>query len=592
MTDGVYQLKNQVDRLTDLVRGLDRSVTLVGQQVTVVGEEQRETRGELSVLRSEFAEFREVHQRTAAKQLAETRVGVLQDKLAHEFGHHDVVRRSATGMLQAFDSGLVTEETVHRVSEELMVQTPRYWLAPVLVAMARWAGDDRDGCARAINEGFQRAPDKTSLFMALVLRRQRREAAAVRWLRHYLMAQDPAALGRAFAVILECISHGAFGPGGVEVMRERLESWRTQLLRDEEKLRAQVAGWRSYLDSHIALPAGHAFPRLAAVSPQWSQMEAVLARAEAHRSVLAKYTALMSAETEPLDRLEDAVDDILDLLVGDCDDEELPLRRELAYREAVIESEGDVTRAKQAVMSDGRTMETTLDYLTIQTRSALNPAAIGVSASTQRIAIAACHEWFAEAHASFTRDYRGRLPVEVQAVFGTAHNTGAETFQLPTWTGSFTKPIEGLERSLADHWDRHGQSYVDKLAFNWRRQAMIAGGVVAAALLVLALCAGIVPALIVAVIGGGIWATVLYSQNQSAVRRQQEIRLHLERGRAQSLTQLRAAGAELVDWTTRYREADGLESRVREMIAQLATAGQAPTPFERRAVTPADARGE
>src|SRR5882757_5159935 len=150
MAEQDLYLRRQVSQLQDLVVSLDQSVSLVGQQVAAVGQEQQETRSELTVLRTDFADFVQLQARTSALQLAQTRVGVLKDDLNHTYGHHDVVRRSATGMLQAFDVGLVSEDTVQTVSEQLMVQTPRYWLAPVLVALARWAGDDQEGCLRAV----------------------------------------------------------------------------------------------------------------------------------------------------------------------------------------------------------------------------------------------------------------------------------------------------------------------------------------------------------------------------------------------------------------------------------------------------------
>src|SRR5205814_3416103 len=132
------------------------------------------------------------------------------------------VRRSAVGILQAFDVGLISEQTAQTVSEQLMIQAPRYWLAPVLVALAAWSRDEQSLGERAVETAFQRSPAKTSLFMALVLRRQGRYDSAGRWLRHYLAAQDPTALGRDFAVILESIAQGAFGPAGLQLIQEFL----------------------------------------------------------------------------------------------------------------------------------------------------------------------------------------------------------------------------------------------------------------------------------------------------------------------------------------------------------------------------------
>jgi hypothetical protein len=582
----------QLNNVQGSVNRLEGGVHAVNLQVANVGQRAEETHTSLQKLAADFENFVMRAQRVAEVQRAETRVGVVEAQLEHQFGHHKVVRRFATGVLQGFDVGLVSQETVRGVSEQLMVTNPRYWLAPVLVALGAWAEDDRDLCDRAVQEGFRRSPHKTSLFMALVLRRQGRREASVRWLRQYLAALDPNALGRDFAVILECVANGAFGPAGMDLVQERLDAWRTQLLNDESKHDAQVTRWRAEVDSHIGNSSQTVFPRLSAVSPQWAQMDRALSCARAHGSLMAKYQALAAEEIVGRDRLEDAVDDILDRLVSDFDDDELPLRREHALYKAIIRHDGDMAASNQDLATDLVALEETLDYLTIQSESALNPAKIGVSRSTQRMAVSSCHEWFGRAHAAFSRDYRLGLPSDVEAVFQGQHNGAGVAFNLPPWTGSFTSPMEELERSLADHWDRTAKPFIDSMAYDWRKQALVPGITVAGVFLLFAMCAGTTGSGMLAVFGffvavavGGIWALVLWSKSQAAQKRQQAARDLVARGKHDSITQLRAAGAELIDWTSAFRDADTKEPAVRTLIADLATMGNAGSPYERRVTT-------
>ncbi len=578
---GEAQILRQLNNVQNMVVQLNQGVIQVSGQVAQVEQRAAETDDRLQDLVGKFEDFVQRHERLAYVQRAETRIGVVEAQLEHQFGHHNVVRRFATGVLQGFDVGLVSEETVRSVSEQLMVQNPRYWLAPVLVALGAWAADDPELCERAVQEGFRRSPGRTSLFMALVLRRQGRREASVRWLRQYLIVQDPNALGRDFAVILECIAQGAFGPAGLELVQERLEAWREQLLGDEGKQQAQVNRWRAEVDSHAGPSSTHRYPRLANVSPQWPQMDRALSCAQAHGSLITRYQALVAEERTVEDRLEDAVDDILDRLVREYDNEELPLRREHALNQAIIRNGGDLAASNRDLATDLAALETTLDYLTIQTESALNPAKIGVSRSTQRIAVSACHEWFGRAHATFSRDYRVGLPADVQAVFETSHNKAGIAFNLPRWVGSFTTPIDQLERSLAEHWDRTTKPFLDSFAFDWRKQSIAPAVATAIALVVLIACAGPIGALL-ALFGGGIWFLVLYTRSQAAAKRQQAARELVAQGKHDSITQLRAAGAELTDWSGAFRTADGMEPAVRTLIADLATAGNAAAPYERR----------
>lgn len=582
-----YALRNKVDNLANLVVQTDQRIQVVSDQVEQVGSETREARNELSVLRAEFTAFIRQSELRDNIQLATSRIGIVQDQLDHEFRHHDQVRRSSVGMLQAFDVGLVSPESVQTIGEHLMVQTPRYWLAPVLVALAAWAGDDRELCDRAVTEAFRRSADRTALFMALVLRRQERNPSAVRWLRHYLAAQDPAALGRDFAVILEAVAQGAFGPAGVDLVRTTIDGWQRRLLDDEAKQQAQVDRWRFEVARYRASSAVTRFPRLAKVSPQWPAMDSVLSSAGVHEALETKYRALMAEETPKSERLEDAVDDILDRLVNEYDTEELPLRRELAHHEAVVRNNGDLAAAQREHDSRSAALDAVQDFLTIQTTSALDPQTAGVSKATQQLSVAACHEWFGRAHAGFTLDYRRSLPTDVEAVFEGDHNAGAIAFKLPRWTGSFAQPMETLEASLNEHWNRHGKPFIDGFAFHaggW--YALVAVLAVVVALMFGGCTSNVGVALITGGVAAGVGVAIVYGRAGAAARRQQEARDLVERARHDSIVQLRAAGAELVDWNTAFRDADAGEQKVRAMIADFAAAGQATAPYERRVARP------
>ncbi|MGI5245921.1 hypothetical protein [Dactylosporangium sp. CA-139066] len=585
MSEVDFHLRNQVQQVQRLIVNLDQNLAAVSTQVALVGQEQQEARNELAGLRADFLAFVRQHELTANIQLAETRIGVLQDQLEHEFGRHNVVRHTAVGMLQAFDVGLVSEETIRSVGEQLMLQTPRYWLAPVLVALAAWSADDPSLCDRAVTEAYRRSPGHTALFMALVLRRQNRLESAARWLRHYLAAQDPNALGRNFAVILEAIAQGAFGPGGVAIVGEFLGRWREQLLVDEAKQDAQVNRWRHEVDAHVAPPAAvPRFPRLAAVSPQWPAMERILAAAESHQAFIDHYRALFAEEIVPADRIEDAIDDILDRLVAEYDDEELPLRRDLALNQAIVRNDGDLERSRRAVAVDAAALETTMDFLEVQTQSALTPDAIGVSRSTQRLAIASCADWISRAHGQFCRDYRGALPPDVTAVFAGDYNVAAKGFKLPPWTGSFQRPLAELEGSLAAHWDQHSRAFIAGFTFDWGKKIIAPIIVTVLALVVLTACIGWV-GLILALLVGGVWFVRLHQQSQQVELQRQEVVAFVERAKHDAILQLRGSSAELTDWMSRYQAADRLEPQVMALIADLGRATQASTPYSRRTVT-------
>jgi uncharacterized protein VirK/YbjX len=76
--------------------------------------------------------------------LAETRQVKIRQELDTSYGHYGQVRRIATGILQAADIKIVRQETMQNATEELMLLTPKYWLAPALVALGAWLNDNKD----------------------------------------------------------------------------------------------------------------------------------------------------------------------------------------------------------------------------------------------------------------------------------------------------------------------------------------------------------------------------------------------------------------------------------------------------------------
>jgi hypothetical protein len=114
---------HKLDRIETRVDSVDGNVGRVSSDLQT-------TRAELLALRDEFQSFVMQAERTANVQRSETVMGNIEAALERDFGHYNVVRRTSIGLLQAFDIGNVSNKTAQQVSEELMIQSPKYWLAP------------------------------------------------------------------------------------------------------------------------------------------------------------------------------------------------------------------------------------------------------------------------------------------------------------------------------------------------------------------------------------------------------------------------------------------------------------------------------
>jgi hypothetical protein len=567
MADGTIDITNFVRAVERIGDRIEYRVDQLDTRVGLVQKDVSNTAKELADLRSEFLEFVGHAQRVANVQRSETKLGTLKDDLDREYGHYAIVRRTSIGTLQAFDIGNVSNKTVQQVSEELMIQTPRYWLAPALVALAAWSRDDQKLAEKSIDAAFSRDSVKTSLMFSLVLRRQGRLDSATRWLRHYFTSLDPRALTRDFAVVLEAAAQDAFGPAGRDLVLEHLHSW-TQLLRDNdpETVEAQVDKWYSELSVHRGVVDDDVYPTLVKVSPQWPTVKESLEHASASGNVTTKYTAILGSSTALSVTLEDRMDDLLEVLVTEYDAEELPLRREVLFHEAVIESNGDIERAQEASDAMVEALDETLDTLSLVTHAGLHPQQLGISASTQKLAIGANKEDFTTAIGRYATDYRAGHISAVDIVLGSTHTGFASAYAFGTWKANTTTPDADAEATLSTQWDDTLRQYVEQHRLK-TSVFVIAGLIVAGITLILALFGNPIVPIVGFVVAGGIAALIVWQRKKKADAALASAERDREVAKAASIEVFRDACAEFVDAELAYKDEDVKEKPLLDLIA-------------------------
>lgn len=567
MTDGpnLTPLVNAINRLGNQVDMVHDSIASVQVEVGSMSQDLTSTRSELLELRQKFEDYVLQAERVAAVQRAETVRGNLEAELEREFGHYNIVRRSSVGTLQAFDVGNVTNEAVQRVSEDLMIQSPRYWLAPALVGLAAWSRDDKDTAGKSIDAAFSRDPAKTALFFALILRRQGRSEAATRWLKHYLGSLDPRSLTREFAVILEATSQDAFGQFGRELVADQLIEWNQQLRADPEVNAKQIRVWIEELSIHRGVLDDDLYPHLSMVTPQWAALKDLLERASAHRNVFEKYRGVRDTPVNLTPDMSDRLDDILEVLVTEYDAEELPYVREVIKNKAIIDSGGDMARAQEQADAVGNALEETLDLVTMQTEIALRPEMLGATVGTQQVAVGIGRNDFVQAVAQFSAGYRQTYLDAVDVVLDPQHSSFAINLGFPGWQSNTNIPQEQAEKSLVDTWAVAMQNYLERVRFK-PMTAMLPAII---ALVVILIGAGIggVPGFLIMLLlgGGGAVGYVLWKKKQADDLYNEAVKMR-DQAVAFSVDVHRAAIAEFVDAKLAYREEDSQEKPLTDLI--------------------------
>ncbi|MGW3992438.1 hypothetical protein ACWEF6_03020 [Amycolatopsis sp. NPDC004772] len=560
-----------VGQLTASQDALHQQQAVLQQSIGQVAVAQDRTQGELLGLRAEFTEFLRRDELRHNLQVAHTEIIQVRQELETNFGHFAEVRRLATGALQALDVGIVTHGTMRQLSEELMLVTPRYWLAPALVAVAAWIRDDPDLAQKALVETTRRDNDKAALFFALVLRRHQRNEATARWLRQYTARQDPTGLSREFTVILDAVSTGAFGHESKHLVMRQLGEWYERLADDRAIVDRQVDRWARLLDGDRR-PVDPRYTVLPDISPTWPQLKELYEGATVHRTAEERFRGLFTGELPQSEDLRKRVDDILDGLVTGYDVEEAPLRRKEHELQEIVKADGDKTKAAKAVQTAAPLHEETVDFLTLVSNAAVGDSRTGTSPGTQRFAVALAKDWIVEG--------AGRLEAA-----NVAAQPAAVEFRLEGWSARIdqTTGEADLVTGLAAHIDAETEAAVAKVRFTG---PPLASAITAGMVLLLALWAGLAhnPGLAVffllATAGLAGWSAY---QARALPARRQELRRQGEQRRAVAVAQLRGGIAELVDLRAEWERELALAEALRSYLNRLnSTAFAAPAPGAKR----------
>jgi hypothetical protein len=369
-------------------------------------------------------------------------------------------------------------------------------------------------------------------------------------------------------VILEAASQEAFGAVGRALIGEQLGKWNSMLRDDRAVVEAQVAAWTGDIEIHRATVNDAQFPHLSRTSPQWPQFKDLLERASSHGFTAEKYLSIREEPTLLGFSIQDRLDDILEILVKEFDEEELPYRREVVYHRAVIDTGGDVDRARQKADETNVAHEETLDAVSLQTQTAIRREIYGVSVSAQKIAIGGSRNDFRGAVHRYSADYRSRYLDNVDITLPNNHSEYAMTLGFQGWTMNTTVPQGQAEASLAETWKATVANYLESVRFK-EHNYVIAGGIALAGLILMLLMisGGVtgfgVFVFLAAAAGAGVW---LWRKKTDCDQKYQKAQQMAQAALEFSIDIYRATIAEFVDAKLAYSEEDMKEAELLKLI--------------------------
>lgn len=543
-------IENSLGSIHKDLEVIDSSVGTVNDNVKVVYDE-------IGTLARDFHDFVQLQVRANAKANAQQRLIQIRQEMEKRFGHYDIVRRTTTGILQADDLGIVKKDTISNATEELMISTPGYWLAPCLVALAAWINDQPELADKALREGIKRNDEKTSLFFALICRRADRKQAALKWTQRYLANQDEENLDRKTVIILDAFASGLLGADSEGVVSKQMGEWMDHLADKPGFVEQQTTQWSEAINLKRKPLTSDDYTYLRKYSKTWPVLQDIMEGALLHAEILSYFTAIFEQEAST-DSIKEQLDEILNSLVSDFDDEELPLRKEEKYNQFVVDFEGDEQRARQNMTVEQTAFETHKDFTQLLTDAAMKPESSHASVSTQKFAIALSKDWISNAYTDITAQNRMKIPNEIEI--------NVDTFNDKTTDGQNEEELINKFNSLVD--DEKATALSQCVLSGFETFCLYGGASIGVIGLIMMIAGHALMGLIAIIAGIGMVINHFSKKKNIEITRQ-NIENQFEEKRKNGSQIIRATLAEIVDFRAEFASKDGESQKVIDFLEQI-----------------------
>ena len=532
------------------------SIDYVNNRVDQVDDNVKIVYNEVEKLANEFREYVEMQSLANRKAEAKMNLSAIRDKLKDNFGHYDVVRRTATGILQANDLAIVKSSMLSHVTEKQMIETPNYWLTPCLVALAAWINDDKALAERALAEGIRRNDEKTSLFFGLICRRIGRENSSLKWFARYLEAQDEEKLDRKAVIVLDAFASGLLGNDTENFVYQQIQEWMSNLEAKPGFTERQLDNWKNAINSkRVPLKSG-LYPYLEKYSNTWGNLQDVLEGANLNND-LYEYFKKVFEQKEETKKLKVELDKILDSLVTEFDEEELPLKREEQFEELVVRYNGSESKAHAQIALEKSVYDDYRDFMQLLTDASMNPEESKSSVATQKFATALSRNNIVTAFNDIVAQNRMNVPYDIEI--------NVDTFNDKTQDGEDEEEVLNRFENLVE---QEKQADLSKLKLNMFEQFCLYGG---AAVILYGIIKSFMDksfAFITIILGIGL---IIY--HFTAKQKVQKLIQKTIENYAQKLESgkqiIRATIAEIVDFRIEFTEKDAESKKVLDFFEQI-----------------------
>lgn len=400
-----WELDSRINTVNKNIHAVQAEVAAVGaavlktdKHIDTVEKQLADLKKDVDVLQSTLYGLIEQSEKQHNIQVAEERIVKIRQELERQYGNYEKIRKTMVGILQTVDLGIVKRETVNFVSDEFMLTTPNYWLAPCLVAMSAWVNNKKEIAETAVKEALRRNEENTCLMFALVCRRAGRKNACYQWALRYLSVQNPENLDMKCIFVLDAFANGLLGSDSEGSVFKYMNEWVEKLSEQGDFEQRQIENWSRIVKG---LKKASDFEcRLDAVRKRCNNPALITEKIELaclHKNIYDYVDGVMSVKINS-QRVEDKLDEVLMDMVKDFDDDEREARYEERLNDFIIKYDGDKDRAENDARIERSEFEAERDFTEILSEAAMGVKSKFTSDSTKKFSLAFCKGWLKNAY--------------------------------------------------------------------------------------------------------------------------------------------------------------------------------------------------
>jgi hypothetical protein len=391
----------------------------------------------------------------------------------------------------------------------------------------------------------------------LICRRADRKKACLLWTQRYLENQDEEDLDRKTVIILDAFASGLLGADTEGVIGRQMDEWLRHLEDKPGFTEKQTKQWSDAINLKRKPLDMSSYTYLRKYSKTWGDLQNVLEGAYLHAEML-NYLEGIFAQSASTETLKEQLDDILDSLVTDFDDEELPLRKEERFEQYIVDFGGDEVRARQNMKLEEAAFETHKDFTQLLTDAAMNPETSHASVSTQKFAFALSKEWVTNAYNDVIAQNRMKIPNEIQI--------NVDSFNSKTTDGQNEAEIIA---QFDNHVELEKNTVLSQCVLSMFEKFCLFGG---AAIAIIGIIMFIMNNKFIGLIAtiAGLGMVINHFSKKTAMQNNiQSIEKDFENKRVTGEQIIRATLAEIVDYRIEFAERDSESQKVLDFLSQI-----------------------